>query len=188
MMPNNRRQSASNSMNIVVKITTISLCAVLTCFGSNFVLAKSSTPTASQLETISNSCASLRQSLKTLQRTDARARTYFGAIYETLSSKYFVPLNLRLVKNNLSSVSLINLQTNFSSTKATFSADYIDYARSLEELSNIDCRLEPEHFYEQLLATREKRTKVSEDLQKMNSLAISSVPLIEKLQESIQNE
>ena len=134
---------------------------------------------------IVTNCSSLRQSLKLLQRADARARTYFGSIYETVSSKYITPLNIRLVKNNLSSVGLIELQTSLAEKKSTFSTDYISYSRSLEELIAIDCRLEPEDFYEKLIETRSKRKAVSKDMATLNSLVTSSVSLISNLKENL---
>ena len=138
-------------------------------------------------DNISENCSSIRQSLKLLQRSDARARTYFGAIYETVSSKYITPLNLRLVKNNLSSVSLINIQSAISTARTNFNADYIDYSKSLEELIAIDCRLDPEHFYEQLEKTREKREVLSDDVKTMNTLLVNSVKATEVIKENIHD-
>ncbi|MBQ3275197.1 hypothetical protein IJH46_02115 [Candidatus Saccharibacteria bacterium] len=139
------------------------------------------TPSAQKLENISENCGSIRQSLKLLQRSDSRARTYFGAIYETVSSKYITPMNLRLVKNDLSSVSLLNIQTSIASTRADFSSDFIDYSRSLEELIALDCRLEPEEFYEKLESTREKRAKVAADMKVLNELLVNSYKAVENL-------
>ncbi|MBQ6396148.1 hypothetical protein IJH89_01015 [Candidatus Saccharibacteria bacterium] len=134
---------------------------------------------------ISENCGSIRNSLKAVQRSDSRARTYFGSIYETVSSKYITPLNLRLVKNDLSNVSLINLQTSLSTYRADFSSDFIDYSKSLEELILIDCRLEPELFYNQLLSTRKKRKKVATDMKSINDTLVSSVKTVEKYKDSL---
>lgn len=130
---------------------------------------------------ISNSCSSIRQSLKNLQRADSHARTYFGAIYETVFSKYLKPLNLRLVNNDLSNPDLSNLQTSFAAKRTTFSEDFITYSKSLEELIAIDCRLDPDSFYQKLLETREKRAKVASDVKNLNQLMTDSVKLTEKL-------
>ncbi|MBQ3430516.1 hypothetical protein IJG20_00175 [Candidatus Saccharibacteria bacterium] len=132
---------------------------------------------------ISQNCGTIRQSLKNLQRADSRARTYFGAIYETVSSKYITPLNLRLVKNNLSSNSLISLQTNIADTRTKFSSDFIDYSKSLEELISFDCRLNPDEFYSKLVTTRKKRETVASDVKKLNDLLISSVKIVEQIKE-----
>lgn len=134
---------------------------------------------------ISQNCGTIRQSLKNLQRTDSHARTYFGAIYETVSSKFITPLNLRLVKNNISSTTLMELQTNLASSKSKFSSDFIDYSKSLEELINIDCRLNPNEFYAKLIKTRQKRATVAADLKKLNELVTSSVSASEKIKEKL---
>ncbi|MBQ6130469.1 hypothetical protein IJI72_02145 [Candidatus Saccharibacteria bacterium] len=144
-----------------------------------------STPPPAIISSISENCGSIRNSLKAVQRSDSRARTYFGAIYETVSSKYLTPLNLRLVKNNLSSVDLINLQSSLADSRTAFSTDFIAYSKSLEELITIDCRLEPETFYEKLQTTRQLRAAVAEDMQKLNSSLSSSVKIVEKLKSSL---
>lgn len=140
-----------------------------------------------QRNNITQNCSSIRQSLKLLQRSDARARTYFGSIYETVSSKYITPLNLRLIKNNLSSVALINLQTALSTTRTNFNTDYIDYSKSLEELIAVDCRLEPDQFYAKLEATREKRRALADDTKSMNTLLTDSVKSVELIKENLDD-
>lgn len=137
---------------------------------------------------ISQNCGTIRQSLKNLQRSDSRARTYFGAIYETASSKYIVPLNLRLVKNDISSVSLINLQSDLADKRVKFSSDFISYSKSLEELIAYDCRLNPDTFYEKLVATRKKRAAVATDMKEINELLTSSVKYVEKLEEKLNDK
>ena len=135
---------------------------------------------------IADNCSSIRQNLKNLQRADSRARTYFGAIYETVSSKFLKPLNLRLVNNDLSNPNLSKLQSSFATERTNFSDDFVDYSKSLEDLIAIDCRLEPKQFYEKLLETREKRTSVAEDLKLWNSLMLDSVGHVKKLKESLK--
>ncbi|MBQ7802616.1 hypothetical protein IJ380_02035 [Candidatus Saccharibacteria bacterium] len=169
------------------KILVLSLVATFLISFSALAKPLETSPSEAKLEKIADNCGSIRQSLKLLQRSDSRARSYFGAIYETASSKYITPLNLRLVKNDLSSVSMINLQTSLASTRASFSSDFIDYSRSLEELIALDCRLEPEVFYEKLLETREKRTKVASDMKTINDLLVNSVKAAEKIKEGIDD-
>ena len=133
---------------------------------------------------ISQNCGTIRQSLKNLQRSDSRARTYFGAIYETVSSEYLTPLNIRLVKDDMSSVSLINAQSKLADLRTKFSDNFINYSKSLEELIAHDCRLDPDGFYDKLVSTRKKREKVAEDMNSINELLISSYKSAEKLMET----
>ena len=132
---------------------------------------------------ISQNCGTIRQSLKNLQRSDSRARIYFGSIYETFSSHYLTPLNLRLVKNDISEVSLINSQATLAKLREKFSTHFIDYSKSLEDLIAHDCRLDPDGFYIKLQSTRAKRTKVAADTTSLNDLLVSSVKSVEKLKE-----
>ncbi|MBR3594730.1 hypothetical protein IKL45_00625 [Candidatus Saccharibacteria bacterium] len=140
---------------------------------------------ADQSAKISTNCSSIRQNLKNLQRSDSRARTYFGAIYETFSSKYLKPLNLRLVNNDISSSDLVKLQTAFATARTNFSEDFIDYSKALEDLIATDCRLEPEVFYEKLVKTREKRALVAKDIKELNSHLTGSVKKVEVLKEGL---
>lgn len=137
--------------------------------------------TKDQSAKISANCSSIRQNLKNLQRSDSRARTYFGAIYETFSSKYLKPLNLLLVNNDISSPDLVKLQTSFVTARSRFSEDFITYSKALEDLVATDCRLEPETFYDKLLKTREKRTIVAKDVKELNNYLVSSVKKVETL-------
>jgi len=181
-----------NRLSLVFTFVLVTLFAnvvIFTTFSSTPVFAAETSTELSEERRglISQNCGTLRQSLKQLQRSDSRARTYFGAIYETVSSKFLTPLNLRLVKNNLSSVSLIEVQTSLAEERKTFAADFIDYSKSLEELISIDCRLEPDQFYAKLLSTRKKRAIVDADLSSLNDLLVSVYKQTEKLKDSLKN-
>ena len=172
----------------VAKITTFALALFVLLFApSAFAEESSSQLSSKKRDQISENCGSIRQSLKLLQRSDARTRTYYGAIYETALSKYITPLNLRLVKNDLSSVALINLQTALATSRSNFSADYIDYSKSLEELIAIDCRLEPEAFYNKLVSTREKREVLQDDVKTISTLLTNSVKSVEIIKENLDD-
>lgn len=172
----------------VAKITTFALALFALLFAPPAFAEESSSQLSSKKrDQISENCGSIRQSLKLLQRSDARTRTYYGAIYETALSKYITPLNLRLVKNDLSSVALINLQTALATSRSNFSADYIDYSKSLEELIAIDCRLEPEAFYNKLVSTREKREVLQDDVKTISTLLTNSVKSVEIIKENLDD-
>lgn len=139
-----------------------------------------------QSANISNSCSTIHQNLKNLQRSDARARTYFGSIYETISSKYLKPLNLRIVNNDMSNSTLLKLQSDFAEARTKFSEDYIKYSKALEELISIDCRIEPKVFYQKLLDTRSRRATVAKDIRSISSLLTSVIKNTEKLKETLK--
>ncbi len=165
----------------------LAICFLITGLLSAPVFAETTEvkPSSAQAVAIKENCATIRQNLKNLQHTDSRARTYFGAIYETFASKYLKPLNLRLINNDLSSPELSKLQTTFATTRTDFSNDFIDYSKSLEELIVTDCRLEPETFYQRLVKTRTKRSAVAKDVKALNKLLVESVKSVEKLKESL---
>ena len=120
--------------------------------------------TPDQEGAISVHCESIRQTLKTVQHEDSRTRVYFGGYYETILNKFIVPLNLRLVKNNLTDTNLTASQATFSTDKINFNDDFIDYQKSLEELIAIDCKNNPTDFYDKLTLVREKRDTMRQDI------------------------
>jgi len=150
------------------------------------VLAAEPPLTSEQSRKISESCSTIRQNLKTLQRSDSRTRTYFGSIYETVASKYLKPLNLRLVNNDMVDSSLLGIQTSFATNRSNFSDDFIQYSKSLEELITIDCYNEPDSFYRKLIETRDKRAAVADDVNKLNKLLTNIAESAKKLKGTLK--
>ena len=171
-----------NKLSLPLAIASASIVALPAL---TFATEQSAKLSTDQSAKISANCSSIRQNLKNLQRSDSRARTYFGAIYETFSSKYLKPLNLRLVNNDISNPELVKLQTFFATARSNFSEDFIDYSKTLEELISIDCRLEPEIFYQKLVDARKKRALVAEDVETLNNYLVNSVKKVETLKESL---
>lgn len=123
-------------------------------------------------------CDTIKDNLKVVQRLDSRARVYLGRYYETILSKFIMPLNVRLVENNLSDSDLLDNQDNFMKAQEAFKADYITYQKSLEDLVVMDCKEDAEGFYAKLQRTREKRKIVAEDTVKLRSLAVKQKELV----------
>lgn len=170
------------------KIKTIVMMAVLAGFlgmwqlGGGDVLALS----AEQEGAISQNCGTIRQSLKSLQKSDSRARVLLGTTYNTILTNYIVPLNLRLVRNNYPVQKLVDLQTEFAEAKTEFGRTFIRYSQKLEELIMVDCKSEPGSFYEQLVETRAEREKMAEAVDRMNSLVSTDVNLVKALKEEVK--
>ena len=126
---------------------------------------------AERLKAITSNCSDIKYALTQLQRVDSRTRTYLGTSYETISSRFITPLNLRLERNNRPSEQLLNIQSEFLTTHSNFRLAYTDYMRDLESLITIDCTNQPEEFYKQLESTRTKRAALQTIVKKLNALA-----------------
>ena len=137
--------------------------------------------TKEQESAISTNCDEIREQLRAVQKNDARARVYLGGRYETILSKFIVPLNVRLVENNLSNADLVENQNDFAETKAIFNNDYINYQQGLEELVLMDCKSEPAAFYEKLEKVRQKRKIVEQDVLKMRTLVSQHTQMVMEL-------
>ena len=114
-----------------------------------------------QTGAIVQNCATTKQSLRTLQRTDARARSYLGSAYENLLSDYISPLNLRLINSNQPNANLTNIHSKILETRKEFNSRYTSYSQALEELISSDCQNHPDEFYDKLVNTRKKRAELS---------------------------
>ena len=130
-------------------------------------------------------CSTIRESLKTIQKNDARARVYLGGRFETIINKYVTPLNVKLVENSLSTASLIESQNTLSSNKVKFANDYVEYQQKLEELVAMDCKNNPVEFYSQLEVVRQERKKVKQDVDKMKAALVEYMDLVGKLKEKL---
>lgn len=134
-----------------------------------------------QKNAISDHCSEIKDSLKNIQKTDARTRVYLGGYYENVLSDFIVPLNVRLVENNLSNAKLVENQNQVAETKTLFMNDYIGYQQNLEELIAMDCKTDAENFYNKLDKVRQKRKTVEQDTLKMRNLMSEHVKLANQL-------
>ena len=170
--------------NLKCTVLILVICTVFLSFFSVSVFAEDEEKpgiTDTQRTTIVDHCDTMKDSLKSLQRVDSRTRVYLGRYYETILSNFITPLNLRLVENNISVPKLLENQTNFANNRNEFVADFIIYQQALEELVHINCKSEPDRFYEILKVAQERRKVVNKDVTKLRSLTDEQVKLVEEL-------
>ncbi len=135
-----------------------------------------------QKSVIVDKCDSIKNSLKQVQKDDARVRIALGGRYEAILTNFITPLNVRLVENGLSSADLVENQNDFSDSKALFNNDYIKYQQELEDLIALDCKGKPEDFYNKLEKVRQKRKIIKQDALKIRSLLTRHVNLVTKIE------
>lgn len=136
-------------------------------------------------ESIIKNCDSIHESLKATQRSDAYARTYLGAIYETVLNQFITPLNVRLLKNNNSFTDFTNFQTDLVSTRSDFNSSFITYSKSLESLIAIDCKTSPEDFYSKLREVRKERKVVDGYAKKLEQLISAHKQKVSDLEQKL---
>ncbi|MBR3246611.1 hypothetical protein IKF87_01875 [Candidatus Saccharibacteria bacterium] len=158
-------------ISVIVCAVMMSLCLV------NVVGAT----TKKQDAAIVDHCDTIRESLKKVQKDDARIRVFLGGRYEMILTKFIVPLNMRLVENSLSNADLVENQNEFAEAKTVFMNDYIGYQQELESLVGMDCKSEPGKFYEQLTKVRQKRKTIRQDTMRIRSLISTHIKLVSQL-------
>lgn len=137
---------------------------------------------------ISTGCNTIKNSLKSLQKSDSKVRVILGTTYQTILAKYITPLNLSLVKSNKPNTELNHIQTNFTSTREDFNSQFISYSKSLEDLIGIDCKAEPDNFYKQLVKVRNERTKTANDVKTINSIITNHISSVNNLLITFESE
>lgn len=166
----------------MTKKSIIFCTAILSFF---CLITPASAISESQGKAIQDHCDSIKEVLKNIQKDDSRTRVYLGAYYETVLSKYIIPLNVRLVENNLSSAKLIENQNSLADARTKFIDDFIIYQQALEEIILQDCHKESQVFYDKLEIVRQKRQTVATDTTKIRELLSSHVKLITKLKQEL---
>lgn len=131
-------------------------------------------------------CAKVKESLVSLQHADSRTRVYLGRYYETILNKFIVPLNMRLVENNISEPTLVENQGQFKEVRQSFIDDYISYQKDLESLVGINCTENTNEFYAKLKDTKTKRQTVSQDVVRLRSLMKKHAETVTKLLEKVK--
>ena len=134
---------------------------------------------------IVQNCASIKQSLRSLQRTDARSRSYLGTAYETILSDFIAPLNLILTSSNQPNINLTTIHSNIVDTRKSFISEYTAYSQALEGLISTDCFNHPEDFYNKLQDTKRKRANVSATTTTLRNLFSEYLTGVRKLKSSI---
>ena len=182
-------QLANNNRAIIIymkklKVLVLMVMTLFLMFSSVRVFAEGEGEpviTDTQRATIIDHCDAMKDSLKNLQRTDSRTRVYLGRYFETILTNFITPLNLRLVENNISNSALLENQTNFAERRTRFVNDFITYQQGLEELVHINCKNEPDRFYEKLQEVKDKRRIVNRDVIKLKGYTDEQVKLVEEL-------
>lgn len=130
-------------------------------------------------------CDAIKEDLRTVQRDDAKSRVHLGTYYDDILSNYITPLNVRLVEKNLSNAGFIDNQNEFVKTKTTFVNDFTKYQQMLEELVAMDCKNEPEKFYDELVNARQRRKTMEQDVLKMRRLISEHISLVESMRNKL---
>ncbi|MCQ2571031.1 MAG: hypothetical protein MJ154_02175 [Candidatus Saccharibacteria bacterium] len=167
-----------------MKKASLLIAIVLVAAAVNPVSAK--TLSEEQMGLISSNCSSIKLQLKRIQKDDARNRVHLGAQYESIATNLMMNLNLRLVKNGMASAELAEQQTTFMSERDRFKDDYIGYSQELETLISVDCKNEPQKFYNQLNTVRKKRKDVDSSMKRLSNIVKEHRQSLESLKEGLK--
>lgn len=173
---------SKRSSNFTSIVLAMSLLVGAFSFGFS---APASAMSSEKSGAISQHCGSIKQSLKALQKTDARSRSYLGSVYETIITKFITPMNMRLVESGRLNSNLTDLQSTIVDVRKNFVSAYTSYSQEFEELLLMDCQSNPNAFYEQLNDTRQKRAEVSSITTNLRNLFSEYLTGVRKVRNSL---
>ena len=135
---------------------------------------------------IVSNCSSIRHQLsKKVQPDSSRYYEYLSAQYENIDAYLMKNLNLRLVNNNATDATVADQQATFKSERQRFKNDYIGFMQELEALVKIDCRTEPQAFYEKLQLVRLKREDITKSMSRLRDIINEHRDTIAKMREEL---
>jgi hypothetical protein len=167
------------------KVSAVILSLIIAATPANLFAAELSDE---QIGNISTNCASIKLRLKQIQKNDARSRVNLGAQFEIISTNLMMNLNIRLVKNNIANANVSRQQTDFAAERDAFKSDYITYSQGLENLIAINCKEEPQHFYDQLETVRSRRATVADHVKRLSEMAAEHRKTILDMRDSLTPE
>lgn len=159
---------------------------VIAMFMTTILISPVSAISDEQKGSISQNCNAIKTSLQSLQKSDSKTRVLLGTSYQTILTNFLAPLNIRLIKANLSDATLSTAQANIASEWTTFQDQFIKYSQSLEALIATDCKNQPEDFYNKLDSTRSLRKALNKISIKINKLITSSIDTVTTLRNSLE--
>lgn len=175
-----RRKNLKNVLRLTFGAIVIAMSANFPVFAEG-----STTLDDNQIGAISQNCATIKQSLRALQRADARTRSYLGSAYERVLSDFITPMDLRLINVNQPNATLTTIHSDIIEARQNFVRDYTIYSQKLEELITHDCQNDPQNFYHTLTDTRAKRSALEKSTEKIRRLFSDHLTAVKKLQNSL---
>lgn len=122
-----------------------------------------------QMLAIRQGCQTAKRGIDIVQETEAASRVNRGRVYESIM-QLVAALNSRVALNKLDSPALTSTTANLQKALTTFHADYIDYAKKMDQTMAESCHNAPVSFYDSLTAAREARALVAEDIRVIDKL------------------
>lgn len=117
-----------------------------------------------QLIQVRSHCSEIKTTLKQLHASDAVVRVNRGKLYERISTKLMAPLNSRIALNRLDGTNLVATTSEYEKHLTAFRNSYQQYEESLSDIINVNCLLQPAHFYNMLENVRVNRDIVYENV------------------------
>jgi len=155
-------------IRVLTMLAVVAAVTVLLGLGVQTAHAQSNSLTPEQVDRIKSNCTSIKSTLNQLHVSDALLRVNRGQLYELLAAKLMDPFNARLSNNRLDSKATSAVTVSYRNAFDSFRNDYKAYEEKLSTALKIDCVNQPELFYTTIEQARVNRTKVHDDVLKLN--------------------
>ncbi len=155
-------------MRRLIIATTLIAALFVGAFFFTYPVQAAEKLTTEQLAKIKSNCTTIKASMSQLHASDALLRVNRGQLYVSVANNLMDNFNSRLSGNGLDNKAMTTVTTSYRSAYSTFYNDYIAYEQKLSEALRIDCQSNPQGFHDTVLAARELRFKVHDDVLKLH--------------------
>jgi hypothetical protein len=124
-----------------------------------------------QLQQVRQNCTGTQLILRQLQKRDAVSRINRGRAYDQLL-RQLSALESRLTYNNISLPQLVQTHVDLQGHVELFRTAYIAYDERLGEAIKIDCKQQPNEFYQSIIEARSARDQVGTQVTRLEQSAL----------------
>jgi hypothetical protein len=118
---------------------------------------------------IAENCSVAQSTLQRISSSDTTTRINRGRDYDQVL-KLFHAMNTRAASNNIAEPKLTELTKSFETALNDFRTNYNQYNDQLKGTYESDCKNQTQTFYDALQKTRDGRSKINNDINKLDAL------------------
>lgn len=139
--------------------------------------------------TVRQNCISVQVILQRMQYNDTANRVKHGQAYETLLSKFMLPLNSRTASNGLSAEAarLTEITDRYQQNLVSFKNGYDTYADKIDSLIRMKCKDKPQDFYQGLQEARENRGKIKANITTLDQIIEEYRVAVNQVKRSVED-
>lgn len=115
-------------------------------------------------------CATIKSTLTRIHTNDGPTYVNRNQTYFSISDKLIARFNGRLALSSYDMTQFSRLARDYNAALSSFRIIFGRYDDSMKDLLKIDCKKQPQEFYDAVLAARERRNELHEAVARINTM------------------